>query len=508
MYRRALVALLSVLFTASLIAQAPQAPSRDNPQPPATAGTPQQAPQKPANPETKITPQQAQELFRDIDSLLKWVSADTKLPIHNEVKKKLSSRDEVQKYVEDNMKDDEDTKRFERSAVVLKKFGFLPRDFQLRPFLLKMLREQVAGFYDAKTKTVYLLDWVQPEIQRPVMAHELTHALQDQNFDLQKFGKETARNDAEKRGDINTAVSLDEVSTARTAMVEGQGMISLVDYMLKDYGRTAADAPEAVDMLGSSMEKSNDSPVFEEAPMLLRESLLFPYQSGMKFVDQVLIAKGKDGAFAGMFARPPQTSYEVMNPQQYLAGKVPTQVALPDLAKLLGKGYAEYDLGAMGELDVELFLKQFSDVAMTKALTPQWDGGAYYAALKKDADPQQTSSIALVYVGQWKSPEAAQAFAKVYAASVLKKYSSVHAAECSPCDQGERRWNTEEGFVQVVQRGPRVAVTEGVDQPTALKLRDAVLGGTGEQLSAGKGELTLRAIPQWMRAMIMTRFVQ
>ncbi len=77
----------------------------------------------------------------------------------------------------------------ERAEIVLKKFGLLDRDFHLRPFLLSLLTEQIAGFYDNKTKTVNLLDWIEPDEQKPVLAHELTHALQDQKVDLTKWSR-------------------------------------------------------------------------------------------------------------------------------------------------------------------------------------------------------------------------------------------------------------------------------------------------------------------------------
>ncbi len=75
----------------------------------------------------------------------------------------------------------------QRSEIVLKKFGLLDRDFQLKPFLISLLTEQIAGYYDSKTKTVNLLDWIAPDSQKPVLAHELTHALQDQHVNLDKW---------------------------------------------------------------------------------------------------------------------------------------------------------------------------------------------------------------------------------------------------------------------------------------------------------------------------------
>src|SRR4029453_15032217 len=84
---------------------------------------------------------------------------------------------------------DEDAKRLRRSKLVLKKFGLLPRDFDLQTFLVALLREQVAGYYDPQTKTVKLLDWIDPEQQKPVLVHEPPHALEDQSFGLEKYMK-------------------------------------------------------------------------------------------------------------------------------------------------------------------------------------------------------------------------------------------------------------------------------------------------------------------------------
>src|SRR5205814_1956313 len=142
-----------------------------------------------AKPETKITPAQAEQLFHDVDTILDFARNDTSLPKKRDVKRRLVSREEVVSYLKKNMAEDKDVQRLRRTELVLKKFGLLPKDFDLQTFLVSLLEEQVAGYYDANTKTVNLLDWVLPELQRPVLAHELTHALQDQNFGLDKWLK-------------------------------------------------------------------------------------------------------------------------------------------------------------------------------------------------------------------------------------------------------------------------------------------------------------------------------
>src|SRR6185312_16999317 len=134
--------------------------------------------------EHRVTPQEARELFHSIDEILKFSSDDTGLAIKRKVKRKLISRDEVVTYLTKHMSEDEDAQRLRRSELVLKKFGLLPREFDLQKFLVVLLKEQVAGYYDPKTKTVNLLDWLGADQQKPVLAHELTHALQDQSFNL------------------------------------------------------------------------------------------------------------------------------------------------------------------------------------------------------------------------------------------------------------------------------------------------------------------------------------
>src|SRR5260370_10047673 len=181
-----LVSLLSCLA----LAQEPASPS---PQPPpATVQKPEPPiPPEPADtksePQSKITPQQAQQLFRDVDTILDFASKDTALPVKHGIKRRLTSREEVVSYLQKTMAEDKDVQRLKRTELVLKKFGLLPKDFNLQSFLVGLLEEQVAGYYDSKTKTVNLLDWVEPDLQRPVLAHELTHALQDQSFSLDKW---------------------------------------------------------------------------------------------------------------------------------------------------------------------------------------------------------------------------------------------------------------------------------------------------------------------------------
>ena len=188
-----------------------------------------------------MTKEQANELFKSVDEILDFVSGDTKLPIQHPVKRRLISRDEVTKYLEKKFAEDEGAKRMERAEIVLKKFGLLDRDFHLRPFLVTLLTEQIAGFYDNKTKTVNMLDWIQPEEQKPVLAHELTHALQDQHVDLTKWSDVSLNTVAKSVAEDNRHLQVDEAETARGAVAEGQAMVTFSVFGDQEIARRIAE---------------------------------------------------------------------------------------------------------------------------------------------------------------------------------------------------------------------------------------------------------------------------
>ncbi len=235
---------------------------------------------------------------------------------------------------------------------MLKKFGLLPRDFDLQTFLVALLREQVAGYYDIKTKTVNLLDWIDSEQQRPVLAHELTHALQDQSFGLEKWMKvgDTDLND--KKETTAADIENDEISEARQAVVEGQAMVVLVDYLLAPTDQSIITSPQIADALKEGMlVGSDDSPEFKDAPIFLKEELTFPYRYGLDFETELLRTGGKEKAFASAFANPPRTTRQIMEPKTYFSGEQLEPMRLPDFQRDF-KNYERFDVGAIGEFDV------------------------------------------------------------------------------------------------------------------------------------------------------------
>jgi hypothetical protein len=442
----------------------------------------QQAPAKPPQPETqrpeiRMTPAQAKELFASVDTILHFASDDSKLAIKSNVKRRLTSRDAVEKYLVEKMKDDKDARRMERSEIVLKKFGLIDQDFHLQKFLVSLLKEQIAGYYDSKTKTVNLLDWIEPDTQKPVLAHELTHALQDQRVNLEKWEDQSSEELSRNVTEDNQHIATDEQDTAREAALEGQAMAVLVDYSLKPMNQSILTNPDLVKSKADEQTADSDSPVLQRAPLLLQEALLFPYREGLKFEVDLLKDKGAEGAFAGVLDRPPATSFEILNPRAYeRKAKIPL-LKMPDVHGLLDADYAPYDIGVMGQLDVRILSELFGGPQTAAALTQAWAGGVYYAVQKKNApDKTLTSSVSLLYLSQWKSPEAAVAFAKMYADELGKQYSRVTRDTQVESDENEQIYNTSEGPVLISTSGNFVYVSESFDLTLARKLEFLMLG--------------------------------
>ncbi len=459
-----------------------------------------QAAPETAAPKPHISAAQAKELFRSVDTILRFDAKDTGLPIHRPVKRRLMTREQVVAFLKKKMDEDKDTARIERSAIVLEKFGLLPRHFELRPFLLKLLGEQVAGFYDSKTKTVNLLDWIDADSQKPVLAHELTHALQDQyqgarGVDLDKWENAGPDGTAQNVGQDREHIRFDETDSAREAVLEGQAMVAYLDWGLGGRGQSLRTLPAIqLESMNDATGKDADSPILSSAPLVLRESLLFPYQEGLVFEQTLLKSRGTQGAFAAVLNRPPSTTWEILHPEAYLRGVQPPLLQMPDLHPLLDADWAPYDVGVMGALDVRMLGEALGDKGAGADAALAWDGGLYYAAQsrsaffpgKTEAARNDPASIALVYLSRWKTAAAATAFANVYRASLPKRYKDLKTVE----QTGMRSlFSTEEGPVLVAQGDRYVFVSQSLPVPLAEKtmaLMIGVQGGAG--IAAQLGE--------------------
>jgi hypothetical protein len=478
---------VALLFTTSALCQTESTSGK-------AAATPQQETQsladmarklrkdKPAD--VKMSEEEGKELFHSVDKVFAFASEDTGFPKRSAVKKAVVGQSDIEKFTKERLARADYSQRFGRSELTMKKFGLLPRDFDLREFLVKANGQSVAGLYDEESKTIWLLNTVAFDRQGPILAHELTHALQDQNYDLKHWAKAGEKLPANLKGTPGKSESgNDETTTARHAVVEGQAMVVYIDYLLAPFGRNLKDTPGVVaSMQDQAVTATIDTELMHRAPMVLREAGSFPYRSGLFFEADVLAKRGKEAAFQGVFAQPPRNTHEVFDSNAYLEhGKLPTML-IPDVRPLLAD-YEVFDSGSFGELDVRALLKQFGDKHGAEDFAPAWQGGSYVAFKRAQVAgglQPGTADVALLYVSHWKTTQAAEHFARFYATSVAKRYRNAAVqdiAPCTvaPCPAGAALVSTEEGPV-IVEEWPdnTVIVLESFDSATAAKLSSAV----------------------------------
>ncbi|MGH9645536.1 MAG: hypothetical protein ACRD4E_01860, partial [Bryobacteraceae bacterium] len=278
-----------------------------------------------------------------------------------------------------------------------------------------LLSEQAAAFYDYKKKRLFVLDSTKNDNEQIIaLAHELAHALADQQHPLQKF-----------IGDADG----DEESTARQAVIEGQASWLSWAYLSKRAGGRGEVPPALVDRLADGAGASGDDfPVFSQAPLYIRESLTFPYTEGMRFQDAVYRQLGP-AAFERVFRDPPRSTQNIMHPQTYLSGVVPTKPVLPRLEETAGKEARHFRIladGDVGEFDYGVLLRQYIGETEGREAASHWRGGVYRLyENKKEKYP------VLAHSSDWDSPEAARTFFELYQRVLKAKWKKMEIVSSS-----------------------------------------------------------------------------
>jgi hypothetical protein len=335
------------------------------------------------------------------DEVLGQMSQITGLKLNTPLKKSLRSRKEIRAYVIKQMNEEKNAAERYADQRSAEAFGLLPKGFDLDTFMVDVLTEQVEGLYDPKTQEFYIADWSPLSEQRMVMAHELTHALEDQHFQIEAWVKAARPNE--------------DAELARDAVLEGSAMAAMVDYLLLSTGSSLKDMPEFDP--GMLIGDLGSTPTLKKAPPFLKDTLIFPYIGGLTFSAAILKNAGW-AALPGVFEKPPVSTQQILHPALYRSGKIPTTVALPRLEKLLGSDWAKLDENIMGEYGWKEVLKQFLDDDRAKMLAAAWDGDRYAVFEQK-----QTKRLVLVTRLHLDSEEHAVRFFGQYSEALEKKYA-------------------------------------------------------------------------------------
>lgn len=221
-----------------------------------------------------------------------------------------------------------------------KALGLLPEGDTLKGLFLELVGSQVAGFYRPDADKLYVVSrgGAVNGADKITFAHEYDHALQDANFDV--FSDPEALRD-----------QTDE-ALARAAVYEGDATLLMSYWAIPNL--TPAELQEVV-AAGSDPEATA---ILERTPRILTESLLFPYNTGLLFVQPIQTAGGWTAVDA-LYARLPRSTEQVLHPDKYDAGEAPIAVALPsDLAARMGEGWSVAFEDTWGEFQTGVWLRE------------------------------------------------------------------------------------------------------------------------------------------------------
>jgi len=197
------------------------------------------------------------EFIAAADEVLSKMSEITGLKLRTPLKKSLRSREEIRAYVIKQMNEEKTLPERYAGARSAEAFGLIPKGFDLDAFMVNVLTEQVEGLYDPKTREFYIADWSPLSEQRMVMAHELTHALEDQHFQIEAWLKAARPNE--------------DAELARDAVLEGSAMVAMIDYLMLGTGRSLKDLPEFDPSM--LMGDLGSSPTLQKAPPFIKDAL-------------------------------------------------------------------------------------------------------------------------------------------------------------------------------------------------------------------------------------------
>ncbi len=388
----------------------------------------------------KPTRESERELLKTASSITDTVSELRGLALKESIPKGVQDREELRDMLLERFHDEVPEEDFQAEARVYARMGLFDDDVDYRELMLDLLTEQIAGFYDQDAKELYIMEGLPERVQKPAMAHEIFHAIQDQHFDI---GQLLAPLSSQENADF---------ALARMALIEGDATVVMIDFVLAEQGilpqnriRSAVDIPElaaillemdatqlaAVEQLEipDAMELGDDSvpsltdSVLGTAPPIIRDTLLFPYVEGMRFVIRARSGRTWE-AFDQIYDDPPISTSQILHPERYFDEDAPV-----DISYSAQDALSDHELiyeTVFGELQVrswlDTHLAEVSGAPRSAEVAEGWDGDR----IRGYAGPND--ALIVTHMSSWRSIDEAQAFAEALSLSVGERHGaeSIH----------------------------------------------------------------------------------
>jgi len=426
----------------------PQAPSSQSPTLPSATKVPALA--NTAEPRVTLSSGDLEKEMKQIQQQV--IEIRGLKPKVKELKDAILTTDQLAENVKNDFFKDYTQEEAKSDVRELSAFGLLPSQFDLYKLYIDLYSEQIAGYYDPDTKDMYVVqgkDFTGTE--KMTYAHEYTHALQDQTWDLRNGLKDN-----------------EEYCKTHTEYCAGVQSLTEGDASLTEQYWFFSDATEQDQKDVQNFYSSYSSPVFDSTPLFMQNDLYFPYDQGLNFV-QYLYDQGGWAAVDKAYSNPPSSTEMILHPEKYPSDK-PVEVPLKDVTPILGSGWKETTRNTMGEWYLSLILssgiKESARLDETTAATAAagWAGDTYTVNWN-----DSTQQLAVIMRTRWDTPKDADEFWKA-----LTDYGRDRWGSPGTNASDKITWSgTPDGFIQFYRDGGDIFWVSAPDQATAEKITAA-----------------------------------
>ena len=340
-------------------------------------------------------------LARLVDSLRLPVERAAGLRFKAAPRSAMRTREQVRSYLLGKLDDELPPARMRGMETAYRLFGMLPDTLSLRGLLLELYTEQVAGYYDPDSTTLFGVAGADRSELRLVLAHEMVHALQGQYLPLDSILKATADNDR---------------LSAAQAILEGQATLVSIEVLAP--GRDVTRAPEFWEMYRDQVQQQQARmPIFAKAPLVVREALIFPYLDGAEFMHWWETKGPKDTLPYG--PRMPVSTEQILHPDRYARGDAPVPIEFDADERVL------YD-DVLGENEIRVLLAALAGSDEVQTVVPLGWGGDRFRVYRTAGGP------ALVWYVVWDDQRAADRFFKAAGPPLNRTARRGYRAELRP----------------------------------------------------------------------------
>ena len=331
---------------------------------------------------------------REVAEAIPRIEQATGLKFKTPPKVEVRTREQVRDFLLKQFDEATPTAQLAGEEKAYKLLGLIPDTMNLRAFFVRVLTEQVVGYYDPKAKTLYVVQGADEQVVGITITHELVHALQDQYVNIDSIQKSGSNNDR---------------LAAAQALIEGEAQFEQISIMLGGPDQIETRLPGAWDRVREEIRnRQGEMPVFATAPMVIQESLLFPYLSGAEFVRRVKEKRGSHDPFRDI----PRSTEQILHPPSFLSTPPdePTTVTIPS-----PRGATKVYENDMGEFGTRLVVYDYlRDAQTAQRAAAGWDGDRFMVV-------EQGSASGIVWAIVWDSPVDAGEFTDAMVRATMRR---------------------------------------------------------------------------------------